>query len=296
MSQWDIEFVKTHPREAVDQIYRLLKAVNGRDEVKLAERRAEEAVAHLKRECDLHDKDVAFITSERDEALKRLFQAEEQLRGRATVERAQSERDSARAALSADRRGYQAYIDAASEQRDFAIMAQIKAEKQRDSAREALRKVVEAKGHTDTQVFFYERDFYIFSNFSAFRLKWREHNFDTSEAAYQWAKFMPNDPGVAAMIRSAVSAHEAFKIAERYRSVRRADWDAIKVDVMRDILRAKAAQHEYVRRKLLTTGDRELIEDSWRDDFWGWGPNKDGKNMLGKLWMEIRSALKDAEK
>lgn len=38
-------------------------------------------------------------------------------------------------------------------------------------------------------------------------------------------------------------------------------------------------------------GDRELVEDSWRDDFWGWGPNRDGKNMLGKLWMELRAAL-----
>lgn len=41
----------------------------------------------------------------------------------------------------------------------------------------------------------------------------------------------------------------------------------------------------------LATGDRELIEDSWRDDFWGWGPNRDGKNMLGKLWMEVRAEL-----
>jgi hypothetical protein len=65
----------------------------------------------------------------------------------------------------------------------------------------------------------------------------------------------------------------------------------VKVDVMRDILRAKVAQHEYVRRKLLATGDRELIEDSWRDDFWGWGPNRDGQNMLGKLWMEVRAEL-----
>jgi ribA/ribD-fused uncharacterized protein len=70
--------------------------------------------------------------------------------------------------------------------------------------------------------------------------------------------------------------------------------DAVKVDIMRDILRAKVAQHEYVRRKLLATGERELIEDSWRDDFWGWGPNRDGQNMLGKLWMEIRAELRAA--
>ncbi len=86
---------------------------------------------------------------------------------------------------------------------------------------------------------------------------------------------------------------EAFKIAEEHKHLRRPDWDDVKVDIMRDILRAKAAQHEYVRRKLLATGDRELIEDSWRDDFWGWGPHRNGQNMLGRLWMEIRTELRE---
>jgi len=60
---------------------------------------------------------------------------------------------------------------------------------------------------------------------------------------------------------------------------------------MRDILRAKVTQHEYVHRKLLATGDRELVEDSWRDSYWGWGPDKKGTNMLGKLWMEVRTEI-----
>lgn len=144
----------------------------------------------------------------------------------------------------------------------------------------------------DRQVFFYEQDFYVLSNFSAFSLMWHGKRFDTSEAAYHWMKFMPNEIGIAAMIRKAPSAHEAFKLAEHYKSVRRKDWDSAKVDIMRDILRAKAEQHEYVRRKLLATGDRELIEDSWRDDFWGWGPRRDGQNMLGELWMEVRAELR----
>jgi predicted NAD-dependent protein-ADP-ribosyltransferase YbiA (DUF1768 family) len=63
---------------------------------------------------------------------------------------------------------------------------------------------------------------------------------------------------------------------------------------MRDIIRAKVNQHEYVKRKLMATGQRVLIENSWRDNFWGWGPNKDGQNMLGKLWMEIRAELRKA--
>ena len=151
---------------------------------------------------------------------------------------------------------------------------------------------------TETQVFFYEQDFYVLSNFSSFRVQWCGVNFDTSEHAYHFQKFRPNgDAGsdeqksIRGQIMNARSAHEAFKLAEANQYLRRPDWDTVKVGIMASILRAKVGQHEYVRRKLLATGDRELIENSWRDDFWGWGPNRDGQNMLGKLWMEVRAEL-----
>lgn len=144
---------------------------------------------------------------------------------------------------------------------------------------------------TDKRVRFYEHDFYVLSNFSAFTLYWCGHRFDTSEAAYHWEKF-PAEQDIRDAIRCAPSAHEAFKIAERNKAARRPDWDEVKLDIMRGILRAKADQHLYVRRKLLATGDRELVEDSWRDDFWGWGPSRDGRNWLGRLWMEVRAELR----
>jgi ribA/ribD-fused uncharacterized protein len=65
----------------------------------------------------------------------------------------------------------------------------------------------------------------------------------------------------------------------------------VKVGIMKDILREKTKQHPYIKKKLLDSQDKILIEDSWRDDFWGWGENKDGKNMLGKLWMEVREEV-----
>lgn len=148
---------------------------------------------------------------------------------------------------------------------------------------------------TDERVCFYEQEFYVLSNFSAFTIWWMIDGsytrFDTSEALYHWHKF-PARASIRDAIRTSASAHDAFKIAERNREYLRADWDAVKVDVMRNILRAKVNQHEYVRRKLIETGDRELVENSWRDSFWGWGPNRDGQNFLGKLWMEIRAELR----
>lgn len=145
-----------------------------------------------------------------------------------------------------------------------------------------------------TQVFFYEQDFYILSNFSAFALFWKGIRFDTSEAAYHFEKF-PDNRDLQRRIRLALSAHEAFKLAEAHKADRRPDWDEVKVSIMKEILRAKADQHEYVRRKLLATSGRELVEDSWRDGFWGWGPERQGLNMLGKLWMEVRAELQAQE-
>ena len=143
----------------------------------------------------------------------------------------------------------------------------------------------------EKQVFFYENQFYVLSNFSSFCLDWAGHRFHTSEAAYHWEKFM-NHPEIQRQILEAPSAHEALQIARRNKQLVRPDWEQVKVPVMRNILYQKAKQHEYVRRQLLATGDRELIEDSWRDNFWGWGPNKDGQNMLGKLWIEVRNEFR----
>lgn len=147
---------------------------------------------------------------------------------------------------------------------------------------------------TPERICFYEQDFYVLSNFSAFTIQWKGQRFDTSEAVYHWEKFQGvvdylEGQHIAEQIRTAPSAHLAFKWANDNKRFRRDDWDSVKVGIMRMILREKAFQHEYVYRKLLATGDRELVENSWRDDFWGWGPNRDGQNMLGKLWMELRT-------
>lgn len=143
----------------------------------------------------------------------------------------------------------------------------------------------------ENQVFFYEQDFYVLSNFSAFQVYFDGESYQTSEHAYHCQKF-PTRVDIWKCIKRATSAHEAFKIAEREAASVRKDWIDVRVGIMKEILLAKVRQHEYVRRKLLSTGNRELIEDSWRDGFWGWGPNKDGRNTLGKLWMEIRNEIK----
>ncbi len=232
---------------------------------------------------------IGEVMKRRDEAIQESVQASAELARRDRVDA--DVRDALRetvAAIEATDHHARSNVEERALRKALAILATQPAE-----ARSA-QEVGECHGlDTPERVCFYEQDFYVLSNFSAFRVWWKGRTFDTSEAAYHWEKF-PDHAAIQFDIEAADSAHEAFKVAERNKPFRRDDWDDVKVDVMRDILRAKAAQHEYVHRKLLATGDRELVENSWRDDYWGWGPNRDGNNMLGKLWMEVRTELRAA--
>lgn len=75
----------------------------------------------------------------------------------------------------------------------------------------------------------------------------------------------------------------------------RADWDNVKLDVMRVALQAKFTQHDFLRRSLLNTRDSEIIEDSASDYFWGEGQDGSGDNWLGRLLMDLRVILTKTE-
>ena len=135
---------------------------------------------------------------------------------------------------------------------------------------------------------FYEREFYCFSNFSSFAIRWKGCLWPTSEHAYQAAHFFKTAPKLADKIHKAKSAHEAFKLAGANKNKFPVDWDQQKFIIMEDILRHKLKQHPYVQYKLKQTGKRLLVEDSFRDRVWGWGQKKNGRNELGKIWMKIR--------
>ncbi len=139
---------------------------------------------------------------------------------------------------------------------------------------------------------FYEREFYCFSNFSSFAVRWKGKLWPTSEHAYQAAHFFATAPALAAKILKARSAHDALKLARANTAKFPNNWDDVRFDIMTDIVRHKVQQHPYVQYKLMLTGKRLLIEDSFRDAVWGWGPRKTGRNELGKIWMKIRDELR----
>ena len=141
----------------------------------------------------------------------------------------------------------------------------------------------------DDAILFYEGEYYMFSNFSAFAVEWRGKVWMTSEHAYQAAKF--DDKDIINQIFLARSAYDSKKIARENNGNVRKNWDEVKLSVMEEILRTKLEQHPYIKEKLIKSGGRYIIEDSHKDAFWGRGLDYKGQNQLGELWMKIRSEL-----
>lgn len=72
----------------------------------------------------------------------------------------------------------------------------------------------------------------------------------------------------------------------------RFDWEQIKDQVMRQAVLRKFETHGDIRALLLNTEDEELIENSPSDYYWGCGADGSGRNMLGKILMEVRAGLR----
>ena len=143
---------------------------------------------------------------------------------------------------------------------------------------------------------FYPREFYCLDNFSSFMVNYNGLIYPTAEHAYQASKFMKPDNELVKQIQECFSAHEAQKIAQVNKDKQRSDWDEVKLSIMEELLRLKLDQNPYVKKKLLQTVGREIVEDSPKDSYWGWGKERDGLNQLGKLWMKLREELIEERK
>lgn len=74
----------------------------------------------------------------------------------------------------------------------------------------------------------------------------------------------------------------------------RPDWDEIKLQSMHDIVLSKFSNNNFLKQKLLSTGDDELINGNhWRDKYWGVDETTgQGENHLGKILMQVRNELR----
>ena len=120
--------------------------------------------------------------------------------------------------------------------------------------------------------------------------------FGTSEALYQAAKFGAR-PDVQRRIAEAPTPKAAAAIGRTPGLGIDPGWNAQRVDVMRWVLRMKREANATVIDAVLdATGERPIVEVSARDPWWGARPVADryeGRNVLGRLWMELRHQLRE---
>jgi ribA/ribD-fused uncharacterized protein len=142
----------------------------------------------------------------------------------------------------------------------------------------------------ETIYFFHlEEPYGCLSNFSRHQIYVDGTYWPTVEHYYQASKF--EDPEHRRLVRDAETPTLAKRRGKsRKRPIRR-DWNDIKIDVMRKSLRAKSLQHADVRAVLLATQSARIIQRTDADRFWGDGKKREGRNMLGKLWMQTRDRL-----
>jgi ribA/ribD-fused uncharacterized protein len=138
--------------------------------------------------------------------------------------------------------------------------------------------------------FYRESDSYgFFSNFFKRKVIIDGKIWLTTEHFFQAMKFAGTK--YEEEIRNLKTAREAANSGRDRTKPLRNDWELVKDDIMRIAIRAKFTQNEDLKALLLSTNGSLLVEHTENDSYWGDGGDGTGKNMLGKILMEIRNEL-----
>ncbi len=129
-----------------------------------------------------------------------------------------------------------------------------------------------------------------------FPIFYQDRYYHSSEALYQSLRFLKSEH--YEKIIDYINVENSFlskRKAYEYIDETRPDWEDVKVDTMEMVLRLKYSQHPTrIGNWLYKTNNREIVEKSYKDDFWGAIPNGKyliGNNVLGILWMIIREEV-----
>ena len=113
----------------------------------------------------------------------------------------------------------------------------------------------------------------------------------SSECLYQACKF-PLYPQIQKEIIEQRNPITAKEISRKYQHLVRTDWENVKYKIMEWCLAAKLIQNwDRFSDVLTSTGNKEIVEYSTKDDIWGAMPEGRylvGTNALGRLLMQIR--------
>lgn len=146
---------------------------------------------------------------------------------------------------------------------------------------------------------FEEEEFRFLSNFTSSPVMYKEHLFPSVEIAYQAAKC--HNESDFELFKKFTTHFDSGKAKRLGKQVAlRKDWESIKFEIMFELLCQKFSITS-LKIKLVQTKDVEIIESNrWHDNIFGdcvCSKCKDieGKNMLGKMLMQIREMVNKGE-
>ena len=157
---------------------------------------------------------------------------------------------------------------------------------------------------TDTHIFFWGE---YFSNWYPCNFKYEDMDFSNSEQAFMWEKARYfKDIDTANQIMRTDSPREAKRLGRLVKGFDVDKWAIISYIYMVGACYAKFKQNEDLKKILLATGDKTLVEANPYDKIWGIGLSEDnddvldetkwqGENYLGKALMVVRRTIKEEE-
>jgi ribA/ribD-fused uncharacterized protein len=148
-------------------------------------------------------------------------------------------------------------------------------------------------------------EFKEFSNMHEAKIQVDGITFPTVEHYFQWSKAkMFGDAEIQTKILKTASPKTVKSYGKKVKGFDEESWSAKKDEVMRTAVKAKLMQHPDILRKLRDTGVRPIAEADPRGKYWGIGTSADtskakdvsrwpGKNVMGKILMNLRTELKE---
>lgn len=156
---------------------------------------------------------------------------------------------------------------------------------------------------TDTHYYFYHHQFGQWSKFSI-----TDHigiTYTTCEQYMMYHKaILFNDLDTAIKILSESDPKAQKALGRLVKNFDAPTWDRFKCQIVFNGNLLKFSQHDDIRKRLIETGDKILVEASPVDKIWGVGlsysddrildeRNWKGQNLLGKCLMQVRNFMND---
>ena len=129
-----------------------------------------------------------------------------------------------------------------------------------------------------------------YSNFYPAPMVYAGQRFHTSEAAYQHSKatFHGEKEKAIDIAASRTGIRAKWLGASVPNS---AEWKHHKPEVMTEIIKAKICYNADLRKELINSGSKKLIENVKSDQFWGIGQSGQGQNLVGQILEKHRAAM-----